>query len=132
MTAPRDRGCGGEVSSALAGIEDRIGVLEREIAGIAPLVHERARLVRARAVLLGEPDADRPGPAWHPRITRDHVFRHLVRHPGSRAGEIAAALGVGQPAVSAHLYRGKGRLFVSRGERWYPVPSGDVGGRLTA
>jgi len=60
------------------------------------------------------------------------VFEYLARRPGSRAGEIAAGLGVGQAAVSAHLYRGKGRLFARRGERWYPVPVADAGGRLIA
>jgi hypothetical protein len=58
-------------------------------------------------------------------ITRDEVFEYLTRNPGSRAGEVAAGLGVGQGAVSAHLYRGKGRLFVSRAGRWYPVPAAD-------
>jgi DNA-directed RNA polymerase specialized sigma24 family protein len=53
------------------------------------------------------------------------VFEYLARHPGSRAGEVAAGLGVGQGAVSARLYRGKGRLFVSRAGRWYPVPAAD-------
>jgi hypothetical protein len=57
------------------------------------------------------------------------VFQYLARHPGSLAGEVAAGLGVGQGAVSAHLYRGKGRLFVSDGGRWYPVPAADAGVR---
>ncbi|MEK6327087.1 MAG: hypothetical protein AABM66_06110 [Actinomycetota bacterium] len=60
------------------------------------------------------------------RITRADVFEYLARHPGSRAGEVAAGLGVGQSAVSAHLSRGKGRLFARRGERWYPVPAADA------
>jgi hypothetical protein len=58
-------------------------------------------------------------------VTRDEVFDYLTRNPGSEAGEVAAGLGVGQGAVSAHLYRGKGRLFVSRAGRWYPVPAAD-------
>ena len=55
------------------------------------------------------------------------VFHYLARNPGSRAGDIAAGLGVSQKVVSAHLYRGKGRMFVSRAGRWYPVPEGDPG-----
>jgi hypothetical protein len=55
------------------------------------------------------------------------VFHYLARNPGSRAGEIAAGLGVAQAVVSAHLYRGKGRMFASRAGRWYPVPEGDPG-----
>ena len=53
------------------------------------------------------------------------VFEYLTRHPGSRAGEIAAGLGAGREAVSAHLYRGKGQLFSSRGGRWFPIPAAD-------
>jgi hypothetical protein len=90
-------------------------------------VHERTRLLRARALILDEPD---PGPALHtpsggPRVTRRAVFEHLARNPGSRAEEIARGLGVGQGPVSAHLYRGKGRSFASRGGRWYPIPEAD-------
>ena len=44
---------------------------------------------------------------------------YLREHAGLRAGEIARGLGVGQPAVSAHLYRGRGRLFTNRAGRWY-------------
>jgi len=53
------------------------------------------------------------------------VFHYLTRHPGSRAGEIAAGLGAGGDAVSAHLDRGKGRLFAGRGGRWFPIPAAD-------
>jgi DNA-binding transcriptional ArsR family regulator len=111
------------LSSALAAIEDRIEEIENEISAVAPLVHERARLLRARAVIRGEPPP-RDG-AHRARITRGDVFEFLARNPGSRAGEIAAGLGVGQGAVSAHLYRGKGRRFTSRAGRWYPVPAAD-------
>lgn len=60
------------------------------------------------------------------RTTRDAVFEHLTRNPGSRADEIAAALKIGQGAVSAHLQRGKGHRFVCGEGRWYPVPNADV------
>jgi hypothetical protein len=63
-------------------------------------------------------------------VERENVFYYLTRNPGSRAGEIAAGLGASPGAVSAHLYRCKGRLFVSRGSRWYPVPAADEGSRL--
>jgi DNA-binding transcriptional ArsR family regulator len=62
-------------------------------------------------------------------ITRSDVFEYLTRSPGAGAGEIADGLGVGQGAVSAHLYRGKGQLFSSRAGRWYPVPSADSSAR---
>ena len=55
------------------------------------------------------------------------IFEYLARHPGSSAGEVAAGLGVGRSAVSAHLYRGKDRLFSRGGERWFPVPAADPG-----
>jgi hypothetical protein len=53
------------------------------------------------------------------------IFEYLARNPGSRTGEIAGGLGAGQGAVSAHLHRGKGRLFTTRAGRWYPVPAAD-------
>jgi hypothetical protein len=58
-------------------------------------------------------------------VARDVVFDYLTRNPGARAGEIAKSLGTGQGAVSAHLHRGKGRLFSSRGGRWFPIPAAD-------
>ena len=61
-------------------------------------------------------------------VTREDVFEYLARNPGARTGDVAAGLGVGQAAVSAHLYRGKGRLFVSRAGCWYPVPAADSSG----
>lgn len=123
--APRGRDNHHDMSSVLAKIDQRVVEIEAEIATLAPLVHERARLLRARATILGEPEPDLRRPAWQRRITRGDVFEYLARHPGSRAGEIAAGLGVGQAAVSAHLYRGRGRFFVSRAGRWYPVPAAD-------
>jgi hypothetical protein len=108
--APRGR----DLSCVAAQIEDRIDELERE----------RARLLRARALLRGEAVPDPREPILRPRITREDVFDYLTRNPGSRPGEIAAGLGVGQGTVSADLHRGKGRLFSTRGGRWYPVPAG--------
>lgn len=120
------------MSCALAEIEARIDEIEREMATIAPLVHERERLLRARAVIRGEPLRPHEVGVPRPRITREELFEHLTRHPGARPGEIAASLGVSQGAVSAHLYRGKGRLFTSRGGRWFPHPrGGPCNGRVT-
>jgi DNA-binding transcriptional ArsR family regulator len=114
------------MSSVLERIDRRIEEIETEIRSLAPLLHERARLLRAKAAILGEPEPGPHRPAMQRRITRRDVFEYLARHPGSRAGEVAAGLGVEQPAVSAHLYRGKGRLFARQAERWYPVPSADA------
>ena len=118
------------MSSLLEKIDRRVQEIEAGIVTLAPLVHERARLLRAKATILGEPEPDLHRPALQRRITRADVFEYLARHPGSRAGEIAAGLGVEQAAVSAHLYRGKGRLFARQAEQWYPVPAADDSGRL--
>jgi hypothetical protein len=113
------------MSYALAEIDQRVGEVEREIASIAPLVRERQRLLRARALILGEPEPPPLETTTRPRVTRDSVFDYLTRHPGAPAGQIAEDLGTGQGAISAHLYRGKGRLFSSRGGRWFPIPAAD-------
>lgn len=81
---------------------------------------------RAKALITGDPEPVLHAPALRPRVTRRDVFEHLTRNPGSEAGQIAAALGAGQGAVSAHLQRGKGRRFVCRAGRWYPVPAADA------
>lgn len=108
---PRDRDSDDDMSRVLLKIEDRIDALEREITKVGPLVIERERLLRARSELLGEPLPPHGtvigvGPAR--RVRRSDVVAALRSHPGSKAGEIARQLEVGQPAVSAHLYRGKG------------------------
>jgi hypothetical protein len=103
------------MSSLLAEIEARIEALDAELAQVAPLALERQRLVEARAQMLGEPVPTRPAR----RVARDDVEGVLLARPGLRAGEIARELGVGQPAVSAHLYRGKGSRFRSAEGRWF-------------
>jgi hypothetical protein len=122
IAVPRSHDSGDRMSSTIAEIERRIERLEAELARVAPLAIERDRLLRARAALLGEP----PPPPIRPprRVTRDDVASVLARHPGLRAGEIARALGAGQPAISAHLYRGKSTRFESRGGRWFLRASG--------
>ncbi len=129
MAAPRGRDRD-HMSLALDQIEARIERIEHEIVALAPLVHERARLLRARAAILGEPEPVLRATALQPHVKREDVFHYLARNPGSRPGEIAAGLGVGQQVVSAHLYRGKGRLFASCFGRWYPVPEADPRGSL--
>jgi hypothetical protein len=54
--APRSRDCHHDMSSELAGIEGRIEEIEREIVALAPVIEERARLLRAKALILGEPE----------------------------------------------------------------------------
>jgi hypothetical protein len=110
------------MSSALELIEARIDDIERAITAVALLVHERTRLLRAQAAILGESEPRRRVASLRPRVTREAVLEYLARNPGSRAGEIATGLGIGQQAISAHLYRGKGRLFSTRNGRWYPIP----------
>ena len=127
MAAPRGRHGDRDMSLAFDQIEARIERIEHEIVALAPLVHERARLLRARAAILGEPEPVSRATALRPHVKREDVFRYLARNPGSRAGEIAAGLGAAQGVVSAHLYRGKGRLFASCFGRWYPVPEADPG-----
>jgi hypothetical protein len=116
-SALRSHDSDAHTSSLLADIEERLEALEDELAKVAPIVHERQRLLAARAQLLGEP-APRPATTTR-RATREDVASVLRSHPGLRTGEIARILGVGAPAISAHLYRGKGTLFRSRGGRWF-------------
>ena len=123
ITVPRDHDNEPYVSSTLVEIDRRLEVIEAELAQAAPLVIERDRLLRARAALRGEPPPPTLRPAV-PRVTQDDVAQIVERRPGSRAGEIAKALGVGQPAISAHLYRGKRNRFECRGGRCFLIQSG--------
>jgi hypothetical protein len=117
MAVPRNHDSDDHMSLSIAEIEARIEELEGELARVAPLALERDRLLRARAALLGEPPPATRRPLR--RVTRDDVAAVPERHPGLRAGEIARALGAGQPAISAHLYRGRKTRFESRGGRWF-------------
>jgi DNA-binding transcriptional ArsR family regulator len=95
----------------IAGIDERLEDLNRELASHEELLKERERLRAARATLLGESPVG--------QITQDDVAAYLAEHPGSRPGEIAKALGVTQGRVSAHLYRAKTTRFVSRSDGWH-------------
>ena len=98
----------------VAEIDEQLSRLDAELAPHERRLAERERLRAARATLLGESPA-----AQTPRISQEDVAAYLEEHPGSRAGEVAKALGVPLTTVSAHLYRGKLTLFVSRGDGWH-------------
>ncbi len=111
--AERARGELGVASrGVVAEIDEQLAALDGELARYEQLVADRERLVAARAALLGE---DLPAA----QITWQDVAAYLVEHPGSRAGEIAEALGVPLARVSSHLYRGKRTRFVSRADGWH-------------
>jgi hypothetical protein len=113
--ADRSRGVLGRASRGLvAEIDEQLSKLDGKLAPHEALVAERERLRAARAVLLGEGP-----PPQTPRISQNDVAAYLTANPGSRAGAVAKALGVPLTTVSAHLYRGKLTLFVSREEGWY-------------
>ncbi len=113
--ADRSRGVLGRASRGLvADIDKQLAELDGKLAPHEALVAERERLRAARAVLTGEGPA--PTPA---RISQKDVAAYLIENPGSRAGAVAEALGVPLTTVSAHLYRGKLTLFVSRDKGWY-------------
>jgi hypothetical protein len=110
--ADRSRGVLGRASrGVVADIDEKLSVLDRDLASYEPLLAERDRLRAARAALTGE------GPA--PQISQDDVAEYLKEHPGSRAGAIAKALNVPLARVSSHLYRGKRTRFVSRDDGWH-------------
>lgn len=96
----------------VAEIDRKLAALDGELARYERLLSERERLQAARSALLGEPHI--PG-----QITQGDVAEYLAGHPGSRAGEIAKALGVPLARVSSHLYRGKQTRFVSRADGWH-------------
>ncbi len=106
-------------------IDERLAVLDGELAALQQLAEERARLVAARAALTGNPVPvqGRAVPAQPDavtrRLTRDEIADYLREHPGSRAGAIARAFEVPLTNVSQHLYRGKRGVFEARGDGWY-------------
>jgi len=95
----------------IAEIDERLEDLNQQLASHEELLAERERLRAARATLLGESPVG--------QISQDDVAAYLAQHPGSKAGEIARALGVSPGRVSAHLYRAKTTRFVSRRDGWY-------------
>jgi hypothetical protein len=110
--ADRSRGVLGRASrGVVADIDEKLSVLDRDLAAYEEMLAERDRLRAARAALTGE------GPA--PQISQDDVAAYLADHPGSRAGVIAKALEVPLARISSHLYRGKHTRFVSRDDGWH-------------
>jgi uncharacterized small protein (DUF1192 family) len=112
------RGLGVASCGVVAEIDRKIAALDGELARYQELLAERERLQAARSTLLGEQRTQG-------QITQGDVAAYLAEHPGSRAGEIAKALGVPLGRVSSHLYRGKHARFVSRPDGWYLRESGD-------
>jgi uncharacterized small protein (DUF1192 family) len=110
--ADRARELGVASRGVVTEIDRRIAALDGELARYEELLAERERLRSARAALLGE--SSTPG-----QISQGDVAEYLAGHPGSRAGEIAKALGVPLARVSSHLYRGKHTRFVSRADGWH-------------
>ena len=110
--ADRARELGVASRGVVTEIDRRIAALDGELARYEELLAERERLRSARAALLGE--SATPG-----QISQGDVAEYLASHPGSRAGEIAKALGVPLARVSSHLYRGKHTRFVSRADGWH-------------
>ncbi len=113
--ADRSRELGVASRGVVAEIDRKLAALDGELARYEELAGERERLRSARAALLGEGTTA-------PRISQDDVAAYLAEHPGTRAGEIAQALGVPLPRVSSHLYRGKHTRFVSREDGWHLRP----------
>lgn len=95
----------------IAEIDERLEDLNEQLASHEELLAERERLRAARATLLGESPTG--------QISQEDIAVYLAEHPGSRAGEIAKALGVSPGRVSAHLYRAKTTRFVSRDDGWH-------------
>jgi hypothetical protein len=110
--ADRARGLGVASRGVVAEIDRKLAALDGELARYQELLSERERLQAARSALLGEPHT--PG-----QITQGDVADYLAGHPGSRAGEIAKALGVPLARVSSHMYRGKHTRFVNRADGWH-------------
>jgi hypothetical protein len=96
----------------VAEIDRKLAALDGELSRYQELLSERERLQAARSALLGEPHT-------LGQITQGDVAEYLAGHPGSRAGEIAKALGVPLARVSSHLYRGKYTRFVNRPDGWH-------------
>jgi DNA-directed RNA polymerase specialized sigma24 family protein len=108
----RSRGVlGGASRGVIAEIDERLKSLDEQLASHEELLAERNRLRAARSTLLGESPTG--------QISQDQIAAYLTEHPGSKAGEIAQALGVTSGRVSAHLYRAKTTRFVSRKDGWY-------------
>jgi len=95
-------------------IDEELERVNRGLSAYDALVHERQRLLSARAALSGERSSGTSG-----RTTQDEVAAYLMAHPGSWPAQIAAALNVPVTNVSAHLYRAKETRFERRKDGWH-------------
>jgi len=98
-------------------IDRRLSELDGELESMGELMAERRRLVVARQALTGERASS--GPDLVRRVSQDQVAEYLTEHPGSRAGEIAGALGVALTNISQHLHRGRDTRFERRPDGWH-------------
>lgn len=103
--------------AVLAQIDARLAELDVELSKASDLLAERRRLIAARATLTGERQAS-PEPLLR-RVAQDQVAAFIEEHPGSRASEIARALGVPLTNISQHLHRGRQTRFERRDDGWH-------------
>ena len=109
----------GSSRAVLREIDERLAVLDRELATHDALVEERARLAAAREALTGERPPTVAAGAGSRRLGGNEIAEYLRTHPGSKAGDIARAFNVPLTNVSQHLYRGKHGRFEARGDGWH-------------
>jgi hypothetical protein len=118
MAARRERKAGGRgPGGVVSQIDRRLAELDRELESMSDLMTERRQLLQARQALTGERVSS--GPDLLRRISGDQIADYLTEHPGSRAGEVAKALGVPLTNISQHLHRGKDTRFERRPDGWH-------------
>lgn len=109
------------IQNQLRSYDERLAVIEEQLAGHEELVHERERLLAARRALGGgsatrEQDSPGSAPAPSTRRTRRGESRERVRavvleRPGVTPAEISAAAGLAANTVYSVL-----RAMQARGE----------------
>lgn len=104
------------VRGLVADIDRQLGDVDKQLGSYEDLLKHRARLVEARAVLLGERRSKGPGAR---RISQREVIEFVGENPGAQSAQIAAALDAPVARISQHLYRGKEDLFEMRGGGWH-------------
>jgi hypothetical protein len=105
------------VRGVVAGIEQELERVNRQLEGYDELLAERRRLLAARAALTG--GGEQPGGGvGRRRISQEDVAAWLASNPDSWPAEIARGLGVPVTNVSAHLHRGKETRFLRGGSGW--------------